>query len=97
MNSKGYTDNCAFSTDGGMTWNLTGQPKTSGAFYGSAISHVEDVAYAFACGPNGIDFTADMGQTWVNLDTLNYWAIGMFGDIGYVAGTEGKILKISLQ
>ena len=92
-----YTDNCAFSTDGGLTWKLSGKPQTVGAFYGSAITQIGEQTFAFACGPNGLDYTSDMGQTWTTLDTLNYWALSMKGNIGYASGTDGKILKISLQ
>ncbi len=92
-----YTNNCAFTKDSGDSWKLTTQPNTPGAFYGSAISAVNETVYAWVCGPNGIDYTKDMGQTWETLDTLNYWAISVKGNVGYASGTDGKILKISLQ
>ncbi len=92
-----YTDNCAFSIDGGKTWNLSGEPQTTGAFYGSAITKIENQTFAFASGPNGIDYTTDLGQTWITLDSTNYWAISIKGNIGYASGPAGKILKISLQ
>ncbi|WP_436514731.1 WD40/YVTN/BNR-like repeat-containing protein [Ekhidna sp. To15] len=92
-----YTDNTAFSTDGGATWILGQQPQTVGAFYGSAITKVDDQALAFACGPKGLDYTKDLGKSWTTLDTLNYWAVGIKHNIGYASGTEGKILRISLQ
>lgn len=92
-----YTDNCAFSTDGGATWNLSGKPRTLGAFYGSTITQVDDQTFAFVCGPKGLDYTSDLGQTWTNLDSANYWAVSMKGKTGYATGTDGKILKISLQ
>jgi photosystem II stability/assembly factor-like uncharacterized protein len=92
-----YTENCAFSTDGGDTWNLSNQPQTLGAFYGSAITQVGDQTFAFACGPNGIDYTDDTGETWNKLDSLNYWAVSIKGNKGYASGRGGKILRISLQ
>jgi len=92
-----YTENCAFSENGGKSWKLTNQPKTKGAFYGGALTKVGDQFIAFACGPKGIDYTMDQGQTWKNLDTLNYWAINFKSEIGYATGTDGKILKISLR
>lgn len=92
-----YTDNCAFSTDGGLTWQLSNRPQTVGAFYGSTITQIKDQTFAFACGPKGLDYTSDMGQTWTNLDSLNYWTVSIRGNSGYASGAEGKILKISLQ
>lgn len=92
-----YTDNTAFSKDGGITWSLGNQPQTIGAFYGSALTQINDQTFAFACGPKGLDYSKDFGQTWTTLDSLNYWAVGVKGNIGYASGTEGKILRISLQ
>ncbi|MEO1256960.1 MAG: hypothetical protein AAFY41_19045, partial [Bacteroidota bacterium] len=97
MKPNEYSENCAFSTDGGDSWKLTNRPQTKGAFYGSAIANIEDHIFAFISGPNGIDYTSDMGNTWITLDTLNYWAISMKNKKGYAAGRGGKILKISLQ
>lgn len=92
-----YTDNCAFSIDGGVTWNLSNHPQTRGAFYGSAITKIDDQIFAFVSGPRGLDYTSDFGQTWTTLDTLNYWALSMRENIGFASGTNGKILRISLQ
>ena len=97
LKAEEYTENCAFSINGGETWNLTEQPKTKGAFYGGALSKVGSQYLAFACGPNGLDFSSDQGKSWVTLDTLNYWAVAMNGNNGFATGTKGKILKISLQ
>jgi photosystem II stability/assembly factor-like uncharacterized protein len=96
MKANEYTNNCAFSTDGGESWNLTTQPQTKGAFYGGAISQTNDVLFAFACGPNGLDYTSDYGQTWNTLDSLNYWAVSFKNNIGFASGKNGKVLKISL-
>ncbi len=91
-----YTENCAFSQDGGSNWILASQPQVTGAFYGGSLTRVGKQYYAFACGPKGLDYSADMGSTWTTLDSLNYWAISFYGNIGYASGTQGKILKISL-
>lgn len=92
-----YTQNCAFSTDGGNTWKLSNQPQIKGAFYGGAFTKVGKQPFAFACGPNGLDYTSDMGISWQTLDTLNYWAVSFKEKTGFASGKNGKILKISLQ
>lgn len=92
-----YTDNCAFSEDGGQSWRLASQPNVKGAFYGGALTKNRDQFVAFACGPNGLDYTIDFGVSWTTLDTLNYWAVSFYENNGYATGTDGKILKISLQ
>ncbi len=96
MQPNEYTNNTALSEDGGVSWTLTHTPETKGAFYGGAVTEYQDQLFAFACGPNGLDYTSDMGKTWVTLDTLNYWAVSAHENVGFVAGKEGKVLKISL-
>lgn len=92
-----YTNNCAFSNDGGKTWTLTERPQTTGAFYGGAIGQSGEDIIAFACGPKGLDFTSNLGQTWANLDTLDYWAVALKGNVGFVSGRNGAVLKITLE
>lgn len=92
-----YTDNSAFTTDGGLTWSLAEQPKTLGAFYGGAITKYQKQIFAFACGPNGLDYTSNFGETWTTLDTLNYWAVSVHENVGFVSGQGGQVLKITLQ
>ncbi|MFT6882040.1 MAG: photosystem II stability/assembly factor-like uncharacterized protein [Marinoscillum sp.] len=93
-----YTDNVAFTKDGGTTWTLASQPITKGAFYGSDLIVVDGKAWLFACGPNGIDYTIDQGKSFIQLDTGNYWAIEMHeSGWGLATGTDGKIMKVSFD
>lgn len=96
MKADEYTHNCAFSFDRGKSWSLANQTQTKGAFYAGALTKIDNAYFAFACGPKGIDYSPDLGKSWITLDTLNYWAIGFNKKIGYASGTKGKILKISL-
>lgn len=95
--SDKYIDNCAFSNDGGKSWELSSQTVSKGMFYGGTITKVKDQYFTFASGPNGLDYSSDLGKTWTNLDTLNYWAVSIKGKTGYASGRDGKILRISLQ
>lgn len=89
-----YSDNCVFTTDGGETWKLAAQPKTKGAFYGGAM--IEELA--LVCGPNGIDYSTNKGQSWKQLDTANYWAVSLHpAGIGWASGKGGRVVKISLD
>lgn len=93
-----YTDNCAFTEDGGKTWKLTKKPATLGAFYGSSTIQQGDFNYTFVCGPNGMDYTADLGQTWTKLDSANLWAVNMHpSGTGWVSGVEGKVVKVEME
>lgn len=92
-----YTENCAFTQDGGKSWELSKNPQVKGAFYGGAITKIEEQIFAFACGPNGFDYTNNFGESWTTLDTLNLWAVSFKNDIGFVSGRNGEVLKITLQ
>lgn len=96
--SNDYTENCAFTSDGGQTWQLTKQPVTKGAFYGGSFISYDEQQFAFACGPNGIDYTADMGKNWSTLDSANLWAVSVHSSgIGWASGRDGKVLKIVIE
>ena len=93
-----YTENCAFTKDGGATWALTSQPITKGAFYGGSTVQFENQNFTFACGPNGLDYTSDSGLTWNQLDSANYWAIDMHpSGIGWAGGKSGHVVKLRLK
>lgn len=94
---QAYTDNCAFSEDGGATWSLAARPQTKGAFYGGALTSVSDEILTFACGPNGLDYSSDLGHTWETISKENYWAVSFVGKRGYACGKNGRILKIEIQ
>jgi photosystem II stability/assembly factor-like uncharacterized protein len=95
--SDAYTDNSAITSDGGKTWQLTNHPQFLGAVYGSAyVPNTAQPAVAVV-GPNGLDFSIDLGTTWVGLDTLDYWAVGFAGpNAGWAVGPGGRITKIDL-
>lgn len=93
-----YYYNVGFTTNGGNTWSLAEHPVFRGSVYGTGLSKYKDQKLVFLSGPNGIDYSADFGTTWTSMDTTNYWAI-KFSDrgVGWATGTDGKILKISIQ
>lgn len=93
-----YTDNLAFSIDGGESWVLTGQPRTKGAFYGSDLISLKGKTIVVACGPNGADITFDAGQSWNTISTENLWVADLHKDgFGWLAGREGRVLKLQLN
>ncbi|MEM9338226.1 MAG: hypothetical protein AAGA66_05820 [Bacteroidota bacterium] len=92
-----YTDNHAFTKDGGHTWHLANTSSTSGPFYGGSIVKFKNHYFSFACGPNGLDYTRDMGDQWNTLDTLNYWSVSFYENVGYAVGKAGTILKITIN
>ncbi len=97
-NTDGFTENVAFTSDAGKTWELTSRPMTNGPFYGSDFIRYRRRDIAVACGPNGADITFDRGQSWTNLTTQNLWVADLHpSGIGWLAGRNGQIFKIILQ
>ncbi len=93
-----YTNNLAFSIDGGESWVLTGRPTTKGAFYGSDLISIKGKTVVVACGPNGADITFDAGQTWNTISAENLWVADLDEDgFGWLAGRDGKIFKLVLN
>jgi len=93
-----YTRNVAFTINGGNTWSLAEHPIFKGSIYGAGLSALRDEQFIFVGGPKGLDFSNDLGTTWTALDSANYWAVKFSEEgIGWATGTEGKILKITLQ
>ncbi len=95
--TSAYTDNAAITSDGGRTWRLTNHPELLGGVYGSA--HVPGTGFpaVVVVGPNGMDYTIDLGNTWSSLDTVSYWAVGFAGPgAGWAVGPGGRITKVVL-
>ena len=70
----------------------------SGAFYGGDLLNYKEQTVALVCGPKGADITFDAGNTWESISTSNLW-VADFSDngIAWLAGTNGKILKLELH
>ena len=93
-----YYYNVGFTTNGGKTWSLAEHPVLKGSVYGNGVATFKDQEIVFVSGPKGIDYSNDFGTTWTSIDTANYWAVKFSENgVGWATGTDGKILKISLQ
>ena len=89
-------DNVATSSDGGKSWTLRTRSPFAGAIYGS--SYVTGTSAVVITGPSGAAWSPDEGLTWNLLDgAKDYWAVGFASRrAGWLVGTRGRILKISL-
>ncbi|MEO9475556.1 MAG: hypothetical protein ABJG41_08475 [Cyclobacteriaceae bacterium] len=93
-----YTKNIGMSTDAGKSWQLSGFPNTKGTLYGSSITPIGSKHFIAVCGPKGLDYTTTLGEKWITLDSANYWAVGTHDSgTGYAVGTEGRILRITIN
>jgi photosystem II stability/assembly factor-like uncharacterized protein len=98
------TDNVALTEDGGATWNLTARPAMEGPVYGSALVPLSDeptpgvIPVVVAVGPGGLDWSANLGRTWMQVDSLTYWAVGFAAPgAGWAVGPQGRVARLTLR
>lgn len=86
----------AVTSDGGATWSVRPRPAMRGGVSGGAYVSSRSRA-VIAAGFTGAAYSRDEGQTWVPLDTSNYWGIGMApsGRVGWITGRGGRIVRLS--
>jgi photosystem II stability/assembly factor-like uncharacterized protein len=92
-----FADNVAVTGDGGRTWTLATRTPFPGAVYGLAYLSAGDGGTVVATGPGGVAWSPDEGRSWRPLEgARDYWAVGTAGKtVGWLVGTEGRILKLS--
>lgn len=88
-------DNVALTGDGGRTWRLGGRPSFTGAVYGAAWVPGAPQPTLVAVGPRGVSASADGGLTWLPVDTMNHWGIGIASPgRGWIVGPGGRIHRL---
>jgi hypothetical protein len=88
------TGRMARTEDGGRTWGLLPGPPFSGAVYGTAYVEAAGGTILVAVGPGGASMSRDDASTWASLDTLSYWGLGFADGVGWIAGPEGRLVKV---
>ncbi|MCD9188690.1 MAG: hypothetical protein LUM44_19885 [Pyrinomonadaceae bacterium] len=87
------TNNLAFTTDGGKSWNLS--KGLNG--YRSGVTYI-DKKTILAVGSSGSDISTDSGKTWKNLDKENYNAVQSKGKNAiWAVGAGGLVSKFTLK
>jgi photosystem II stability/assembly factor-like uncharacterized protein len=95
LGNENPAEHLVYTKDGGKNWKFANAPITSGTFYGSDLETIDGRSLWIICGPNGMDYSTDMGTNWVNLDTANYWAVEVDpSGNGYAVGADGRIVRI---
>jgi photosystem II stability/assembly factor-like uncharacterized protein len=94
------TRNVAVSSDGGKTWTRAANAPFKGAAFGLSYISGHDRGPnnkgVVITGPGGAAWSPDEGATWNRIPGVNnYWAVA-FGNssVGWLVGTEGRILKL---
>lgn len=94
-NPTDTTQNCAFSTNNGKTWQT---PIYNPHGYRSCVEHVNKNIWV-TCGITGMDYSEDGGLRWINFSKIGFNACRKASKIGkvvFVAGSNGKIGKVEL-
>lgn len=87
--------NVAVTADGGATWWPGEPPPFPGAVYGAAYGASGGVPMLVAVGPRGAAVSWDDARSWVLLDTLSYWSVGLDkGGRGWLVGPGGRIRRL---
>lgn len=84
--------NCAYSVDGGKTWN---KPKVSPHGYRSCVEYLSKKDM-LACGINGVDYSSDGARTWkwISKEGFHVCRIARVGSAIYLAGGNGRVARI---
>ncbi|MDZ7879673.1 MAG: YCF48-related protein [Saprospiraceae bacterium] len=94
----GYSGEILKTTDGGKTWTRLQSPNT---YKPKRFNHVffTDILRGGICGDNGVFWrTTDGGETWQVVEDfpkVNFYAIFMRENEGWLVGKEGTVIKFS--
>ena len=93
LDSTNTEGNCAYTIDGGMTWEL---PEQSPQGYRSCVANNGDGVWV-ACGRTGVDYSLDNGLTWNHITDDAYYSCVLIGKTGWLTGRNGKMARLSIQ
>ena len=82
----------AVTRDGGATWVTRTRPPFRGGISGGAYAGGREIVVA---GFTGAAWSPDEGESWVALDSANYWGIGFApSGAGWIVGRGGRIVRV---
>jgi photosystem II stability/assembly factor-like uncharacterized protein len=94
-------ENVAWTSDGGTTWSVVKDHSVSG--FRSVVAFVATARgpkrALMAIGPTGADWSDDDGRTWAAVESAGFdtFAVAASGEVGWAAGTGGRISKWSAR
>ncbi|QRR03233.1 WD40/YVTN/BNR-like repeat-containing protein [Dyadobacter sandarakinus] len=98
--------NVLLTTDGGITWKLSGMTRPAGLKEAVGIYHKTNATWngdtqiradnytLVATGPSGSSYSLDRGKSWHVLGKEGFHAVSFAGNVGYAVGANGLIGKI---
>jgi photosystem II stability/assembly factor-like uncharacterized protein len=87
----------ALSTDGGMSWTSAQEPH--GVGFSSGVAWREDPLRPMwvAVGTSGSSYSLDGGRSWVTFDSEPYNVVAFAGSVGWAAGPDGRVARLSVK
>jgi photosystem II stability/assembly factor-like uncharacterized protein len=89
------SDTLVYATaDGGTTWMTKPRPPNGHGIWAGALTASRAI---IAVGPKGAAYSRDAGTTWTQVDSVNYWGVGVApgSNIGWAVGRGGRVTKLS--
>ena len=80
--------NCFITKDGGKTWKVPSTPPNG---YMSCVIEYKGIYYC--CGPNGIDYSTNDGQTWTKLANGKFYTLTAHKKRLYASADKGRLAK----
>jgi photosystem II stability/assembly factor-like uncharacterized protein len=95
LDSTNIEKNCAFTLDGGKTWELVEKNQPNG--YRSCVTANSDGSLLVSCGRTGIDYSLDKGKTWKAFSKEGYYSVALEDSFAWFSGREGKVARVELK
>ncbi len=89
------SDSLVFATvDGGSTWTMRPRPPNGHGIWGGATTASGAL---IAVGPKGSAFSRDGARSWTQLDSVNYWGVGVApgSNVAWAVGRGGRVTRMS--
>jgi hypothetical protein len=83
--------NCFITSDGGITWS---SPLKNPNGYRSCV--IEKNRIWYCCGTNGLDFSTDNGQTWLQLSSTEFFTLTADDYYVYATAKKGLLYRFKL-
>ncbi len=96
-NNKSNDGNCAFSDDGGLSWQAVNKSQPAG--FKSCVVWNDKYKFYLTTGTNGTDYSIDDGRTWTTIDGHSYNSIGISKKDGssFIIGDNGAVARIRVK
>jgi photosystem II stability/assembly factor-like uncharacterized protein len=96
-NDKDNLHNCAFTDDGGLSWQALDKNQPGG--FRSCVEWNNLNKFYLTTGTSGTDYSVDEGKTWIPVDGKSFNSIGFSKEDGscFMVGDKGVIAKVRFK